>query len=70
MLIVVILFGLIYGLGFASALKNIGVAENQRLRALIFFNLGVELGQITFLAITLALLAWLEKVQKKQFLDK
>lgn len=66
MLIVVVLFGLIHGLGFASALENIGVAANERIPALVFFNLGVELGQIAFVALVFTLLALLHKVQKKQ----
>jgi hypothetical protein len=67
MLLVVVLFGLIHGLGFASALENIGVAGNERIPAFVFFNLGVELGQITFGAIVFALMALLHKVQRKQF---
>ena len=66
MSIVVALFGLIHGLGFASALENIGVAANERIPALIFFNLGVEAGQIVFVAMILALMALLGKVQKAQ----
>jgi len=66
MLIVVALFGLIHGLGFASALENIGVAANERIPALIFFNLGVEAGQIVFVAMILALMELLGKVQKAQ----
>ena len=66
MLMVVVLFGLIHGLGFASALDNIGVAENERIPALVFFNLGVELGQIAFVTIVWLLLALLKKAKKKQ----
>jgi hydrogenase/urease accessory protein HupE len=66
MLIIIVLFGLIHGLGFASALENIGVAENERIPALIFFNLGVELGQITFVAVIFTLIAFLNKLQKDQ----
>jgi hydrogenase/urease accessory protein HupE len=63
-LIVVVLFGLIHGLGFASALESIGVAENERIPALIFFNLGVEIGQVIFVALVFALIQILCKAQK------
>lgn len=57
-LVVVMLFGLIHGLGFASALDNLGVYVNEQMWALIFFNLGVEAGQIVFvLALTGLLIA-------------
>jgi hypothetical protein len=64
--IVVTLFGLIHGLGFASALENIGVAQQERVAALAFFNLGVEAGQIIFVAAIFALLAVLRKFQLAQ----
>ena len=69
-LIIVVLFGLIHGLGFASALENIGVAVNERIPALVFFNLGVELGQITFVTMIFALMALLQKVQKAQVFSR
>lgn len=46
-LIIIFIFGLIHGMGFASALKDIGLPENNFLTALISFNFGVEFGQIT-----------------------
>jgi hypothetical protein len=46
-LIIVFLFGLVHGMGFAGALKELGLPKTQFLNALITFNLGVELGQIT-----------------------
>jgi hypothetical protein len=52
--LIVFLFGLIHGLGFASALTSLGLPQNQFLTSLLTFNLGVELGQITII-----LLAWL-----------
>jgi hypothetical protein len=65
-LIVVMLFGLNHGLGFASALENIGVATNERMPALIFFNLGVEAGQIAFVLVIYCLMRLLSKAQKDQ----
>jgi hypothetical protein len=44
---VVFLFGLIHGMGFASALTQLGLPQNAYFSSLIMFNLGVELGQIT-----------------------
>jgi hypothetical protein len=44
---VVFLFGLIHGLGFASALSNLGLPPHAFLSSLIMFNIGVELGQLT-----------------------
>lgn len=40
-------FGLFHGLGFASVLLDLGLPEDQFLTALIGFNVGVELGQLT-----------------------
>ncbi len=39
-------FGLIHGLGFAGAIKEIGLPEEHLLLALLTFNLGVEIGQL------------------------
>jgi len=50
-------FGLLHGLGFASALGEIGLAPSQLLLSLLFFNLGVELGQVLFIVALLLLLA-------------
>lgn len=43
-------FGLVHGLGFASALQGHGLARGQLLTALLSFNLGVELGQLSIVA--------------------
>ena len=44
--LVAFLFGLVHGLGFAGALKDIGLPENHLSVALLTFNVGVELGQL------------------------
>ncbi|MDJ0867281.1 MAG: HupE/UreJ family protein [Myxococcota bacterium] len=49
-------FGLLHGLGFASVLGEIGLPPTELVAALLAFNLGVELGQLAFLAALLA--AW------------
>ncbi|GGY45595.1 HupE/UreJ family protein [Parvularcula lutaonensis] len=51
------LFGVLHGLGFASALAGLGVGEGERLSGLLFFNVGVELGQIAIIAVLLGLIA-------------
>lgn len=43
---IVFLFGLIHGMGFASALTELGLPKNAYFSSLIMFNIGVELGQI------------------------
>jgi len=44
------LFGLIHGLGFASALSEIGIPQDEFIYALLSFNIGVELAQIVIIA--------------------
>ncbi len=51
-------FGLLHGLGFASVLGEFGLPEAQFIPALIGFNVGVELGQLTVIAMA-AIALWL-----------
>src|SRR4029077_4616381 len=44
--LVAFLFGLVHGLGFAGALKEIGLPQNHLSVALLTFNVGVEFGQL------------------------
>lgn len=53
--VVAFLFGLVHGLGFAGALKEIGLPENHLLVALLTFNVGVEIGQLMTVATAWAL---------------
>jgi hydrogenase/urease accessory protein HupE len=53
-------FGLLHGLGFASALLDLGVPEQHVPTALLCFNLGVELGQLAIIAAVIGL-RWLVK---------
>jgi hydrogenase/urease accessory protein HupE len=48
-------FGLLHGLGFASALLDLGVPEQHVPAALVCFNLGVEIGQLAVVAAVLGL---------------
>ena len=49
-------FGLLHGLGFASALIDIGLPQRDVPLALFTFNFGVELGQLAFIAVVLAMM--------------
>ena len=51
-------FGLVHGLGFASALIELDLSRETLVRALIGFNVGVELGQLAFVAVVMPPLAW------------
>ena len=42
-------FGLLHGFGFAGALGEIGLPEGAELAALLYFNIGVEVGQVLFI---------------------
>ena len=46
-IVIVFMFGLIHGMGFASSLNEIGLPRNQFATSILSFNIGVELGQIT-----------------------
>ncbi len=59
---IVISFGLLHGLGFASALGELGVQSAERVPALVFFNLGVEVGQVIFVAGITALMTGLRSI--------
>ncbi len=48
-------FGLLHGLGFASALGQVGLPAAEIPLALLFFNVGVEVGQLVFVAVCLSL---------------
>jgi len=48
-------FGLLHGFGFASALSEIGLPQTEIPAALLSFNLGVEIGQLEFVATILSL---------------
>lgn len=48
-------FGLLHGFGFAVVLQELGLPSAMKVQALLFFNVGVELGQLAFIAAVLAL---------------
>ncbi len=49
--VIIFIFGLLHGLGFASVLGEFGLPAGQFVAALIGFNVGVELGQLTVIAL-------------------
>lgn len=51
-------FGLVHGMGFAGALKDLGLQRHDFLTALVGFNAGVELGQLSVVALALLLVGW------------
>ncbi len=53
--VVAFLFGLLHGFGFASGLVTTGMPRAELPLALLFFNVGVELGQLVFVFTALAL---------------
>jgi hypothetical protein len=57
-LAVVFGFGLLHGLGFAGILRDIGLPRHLFFEALLSFNLGVELGQITIILLAWLIIGW------------
>jgi hydrogenase/urease accessory protein HupE len=55
--IVAFTFGLLHGLGFAGALSEVGLPQGHVPTALLFFNVGVEIGQLLFVAAVATLVA-------------
>ncbi len=61
-IVVIFLFGLVHGLGFASALSRLGLPTGSYLSSLVMFNAGVELGQVTVILTAFLLLGlWFGK---------
>ena len=58
-------FGLLHGFGFASALREVGLPTGELATALLSFNVGVELGQLSFILVVVALLWVVHKVRKE-----
>lgn len=59
------MFGLIHGLGFASVLQDIGLPQTQLAWGLLSFNVGIELGQLSFIICIATLFALLRrKIQR------
>ena len=55
--VVAFTFGLLHGFGFASALAEVGLPQSSIPVALLFFNVGVEIGQLMFVGVVSAVIA-------------
>ena len=63
--IVAFIFGLLHGFGFAGALSEVGLPQADIPLALLFFNVGVEVGQLVFVAAIMAVIWSVGKLQFK-----
>jgi hypothetical protein len=54
--VLVFLFGLVHGLGFASSLNEIGLPRNKFITSILSFNVGVEIGQVVVILAVFLLL--------------
>jgi len=63
-------FGLLHGLGFAGAIRDIGLPEHQFLMALLTFNLGVEVGQLLTVAAAFLLMHLARQLQAAPLLAR
>jgi len=60
--VVAFTFGLLHGFGFASALNEVGLSQAAIPVALLFFNVGVEIGQLLFIASVVTAIALARQV--------
>ena len=60
-------FGLLHGMGFAGALAETGLPQSHVPLALLFFNMGIELGQLAFIAALVAAVAVGQRLPGIQF---
>ena len=68
--LIALIFGLLHGFGFAGALAEVGLPQQAIPLALIFFNIGVELGQILFVA-TVLFFGWiLHRLKQPTLLER
>ena len=58
-------FGLLHGMGFAGALADIGLPQNNVPLALLFFNIGIEVGQAVFVLL-IFIAGWVLKAPSRQ----
>ncbi|MDQ1908989.1 HupE/UreJ family protein [Paenibacillus sp. GD4] len=58
------LFGLIHGIGFATAISDIGFDQKYFITSLVSFNVGIELGQLACVALVLPILIMLQKKER------
>ena len=68
--LIAFVFGLLHGFGFAGALAEIGLPQQAITLALIFFNIGVELGQLMFISTVVLVILLLQRFTYPSLLDK
>ena len=61
--VVAFTFGLLHGFGFAGALAEVGLPQKSIPIALLFFNVGVEIGQLLFIASVFAIIALARQIK-------
>ena len=61
--IVALTFGLLHGLGFAGALSEVGLPQGHIPLALLFFSIGIEAGQLLFIAVVLTSVATVRRIR-------
>jgi hydrogenase/urease accessory protein HupE len=64
--LVAFVFGLLHGFGFAGALREIGLPQKDVPLALLFFNVGVEVGQLLFVAAVVAVFSVLTRLWRQR----
>jgi len=62
-LLIVFIFGLLHGLGFASVLSDFGLPDNNFVTALISFNIGVEIAQLSIILLAYFFIGYLLRRQ-------
>lgn len=68
--LVAFIFGLLHGFGFAGALAEIGLPQQSIPLALVFFNVGVELGQLFFVLLVILLTWSLHQLKQQKLLNR
>ena len=68
--LIAFIFGLLHGFGFAGALAEIGLPQQAIVLALIFFNVGVELGQLMFVFIVVLVALGLRYIMPIKLMEK
>jgi hydrogenase/urease accessory protein HupE len=56
--VIVFAFGLLHGMGFAGALQELGLPRSEFVTALLMFNIGVEIGQLTVIGVAFMFVGW------------
>jgi hydrogenase/urease accessory protein HupE len=68
--VVALTFGLLHGFGFATALSEVGLPQSAIPAALLFFNLGVEFGQLLFVAFVFVFLALMRRLAQRFWMPR